>query len=104
MTVKRAHLIAMLDGYAGDARLYKVVPPMPERPDWFEDEPSDPLTHEYIIVSRAVIEGLFGGPETYIFPADPTTWQVKSFTEMPGSLRGDFTHEEVLGKLGYLVA
>lgn len=103
MPEKRAHLIAELDGYTGDARLYKVVPPLAGRPDYSDDEPSEPETHDYVIVSKTVVQGLFGGAETYIFAADPTTWKVKNFSKMPGSLRGDFTHAEVLERLGYTI-
>lgn len=96
--MKRAHLIAKLD-WIGDARLYKVVPPMTAclRPG------EEPVQVEAIIVSKVRTPGTFGGPETYIFPADPHTWKTLSMREMPGSVCEEATHEQVLADLGYEV-
>jgi hypothetical protein len=92
MTAKSATLIRTLTTMRGDARLYRVDPPMPT-----EDGHAD-----YVIVSAVVVP--FSGPETYIFPAasadstSPTDWG-----ELDGSFQGALNHEAALTNAGYVV-
>lgn len=83
---KTATKIKNLNGWEGDARLYRL---------------SEPLDgHEYVIVSAVV--AMFSGPETYIFPADPEG-EVTGWGELEGSFRGGLDHVEALEGAGYVV-
>ena len=83
-----------LKGRRADARFYRVDPPLP---GWDDD-----TFYEYIIVSAVDTGFTFGGPETYIFPADEFGAAL-DMMELPGSQRGTLSHEDVLGDLGYTV-
>ena len=91
--MKTATFIKQLDGFNGDARLFKLNPPINES---YWDEV--PKSHEYVIVSA--VRAMFSGPETYIFPANENG-EVTSFGELPGSFRGGLDHEEALNNAGY---
>lgn len=89
-----ATFIKKLDGFRGDARLYRCDPPMPA------NEYSDDKTpHEYVIVSASNILG----PETYIFPASPEG-EIANWSELKGSFQGDRNHMVALALAGYEVA
>lgn len=92
-----AELIARLDGFNGDARVYRCSPPMR---GWSWDDDEDVPSYEYVIVSAAVVP--LSGPETYIFGSDEN-WAVVNWGELPGSTRGTLDHEEVLREAGYVV-
>lgn len=79
-----AVLIRSLGGFANDARLYRMEPPLEG--------------HEYVVVSAADV--MFTGPETYIFPASKDG-RVIDWGEMDGSYRGGLSHEEALRGAGY---
>ena len=92
--MRTATLVAHLHDGLGtrDARLYLL---------------SEPLEgHRVVMVSRARLENGLGRwmYETYIFAADPKTWEVTNWSELPGSTRGDDEdHTTVLTGLGYTV-
>ncbi len=82
-----ATFIKSLPEWRGDARLYKLDPPM-------ED---DGRKHEHVVVSAVSV---FGEPETYIFPANQDG-AVTDFGELPGSEKGSLNHESALSRAGY---
>ena len=79
-------------GFNGDARLYKVAPPM---------EYGDGLTTEFVIVSASNVP--WSGPETYIFPADDEG-KILNWGELEGSFKGELNHETALEYAGYEVS
>lgn len=81
-----ATLVRKLSGYAGDARFYRLDPPLDEG--------------EHVIVSAAQTHS---GPETYIFPATPDG-EVADWGEIHGSIRGRLDHAEALRGAGYEIA
>lgn len=91
-----AAFVRTLTGFRGDARLYRVSPPMAGR-SWMSDETA---THDYVVVSAADV--MFSGPETYIFPADEDG-NVVDWGEVDGSFRGALDHERALHEAGYTV-
>lgn len=92
-TAKTAQFIRNLDyGFRGDARLYKVTPPMAGH--------NDVDMHDYVIVSAVDVP--CSGPETYVFGADENG-VVRDWLELDGSYRGGLSHEEALEGAGYTV-
>lgn len=91
-----------LPGATGTAHLYRLDPPI-EQKGW---DGNVEATHEFVRVSATIVpdySGLgYGGPETYIFPADETG-EVIDWGEMDGSYRGGLDHEEALRGAGYEV-
>jgi hypothetical protein len=85
-----------LDGFNGDARLYRCDPPMAGAYD-YDTDTNEPTTH--VIVSAAVVP--YSGPETYIFPATEDG-KIASWGELPGSYRGGLDHAEALKRAGYV--
>lgn len=85
----KATLIEKPFGWGGDARLYKVDPPMT-----YEDGRQT----KYVVVSAVNVP--FSGPETYIFPAD-SHGKALSWLELPGSFRGALDHTRALEGAGY---
>lgn len=90
-----AEFIAQLDGFRGDARVYRCSPPLQGR-SWDDDE--DVPSYEYVIISASVVP--FSGLETYIFGSN-ADWEVVSWTELPGSYRGGLDHVRALRLAGY---
>jgi hypothetical protein len=95
---KTATFIRRLEGFQGDARLYRVDPPV-ERIDWSSGEEKQTL-HDYVVVSAVV--AMFSGPETYIFPAS-ADGEVVDWLELNGSFRGGLDHGSALGQAGYAI-
>lgn len=93
----KAELVKNLDGWTGDARLYRLTPPLVEK-DWDGNKVGE---HEFVVVSATV--AMFSGPETYIFAADKEG-VVASYGELDGSYRGGLDHAEALAGAGYEVA
>lgn len=85
----KATLIESLAGWNGDARLYRVDPPM---------NYEDGRQTNYVVVSATRVT--FSGPETYIFPAD-SRGKALSWLELPGSFRGALDHARALEGAGY---
>ena len=96
--MKKAVFIKNLEGFKGDARLYRVLPAMTSVS--YEDCGEVVESHDFVIVSA--VDVLFSGPETYIFPATEEG-KVVRFSEMEGSFRGDLNHHEALARAGYEV-
>lgn len=87
--------------FQGDARLYRVDPPM--KGERFDDDTDkyETATHVYVIVSAVVAFGQ--GPETYIFPAD-AEGKVTNWGELDGSFKGGLDHARALQYAGYTIA
>ena len=83
----------------GHAAIYKLS--VPTAYGWLDECDDKPApTAEHVFVSSVV---LCGEPETYAFPCD-ADGRVLHWCELPGSSKGDVTHEDVLRGLGYEVA
>ncbi len=93
--VNTATFIKSMNGFNGDARLYKVAPPMSI--DSLFDE--DDKTTDHIIVSAVYVLGV---PETYIF-ASNSDGEISNWGELSGSFKGDIDHNEALNRAGYEV-
>jgi hypothetical protein len=91
-----ATFVRDIHGFRGDARLYRLNPPMMVH-DW-RDASDRPV--EWVNVSAVV--AMFSGPETYIFEADEAG-EVKSWAELDGSFQGALDHEAALLGAGYEV-
>jgi hypothetical protein len=85
-----------LPSFNGTAHLYRLDPPYVDT-DW---EGRERGTHEHVIVSATFVP--FGGPETYIFPAD-AEGNIADWGELDGSQKGTLDHEQVLRDAGYEV-
>ena len=99
-----AHFVKKLGGnFTGDARLYRLDPPMDLHDDWQEPEKVTGVA-EYVVVSATVVPFGFRGPEpeTYIFPGTPEG-QVADWGELRGSYKGGLDHAEALKGAGYEV-
>ncbi len=83
--MKKATLVKTLDGFRGDARLYRVDPPLEG--------------NEFVVVSAVFA---YSGPETYIFPSD-ADGEIVSWSELEGSLYDCVDHIKALNSAGYLV-
>lgn len=87
----KATLIENLTGWKGDARLYRVDPPIQFNGD---------RKTKYVVVSAATV--MFSGPETYIFPAS-REGKVLDWLELHGSFRGALDHTRALEGAGYSI-
>ena len=83
----KATFIKKLEGFTGDARLFRCDPPL--------------AASKFVIVSAVM--AMFSGPETYIFPATKDG-KIANWGELPGSFRGALDHNEALENAGYTVA
>jgi len=81
--MQKATFIQKLDGFRGDARLYRL---------------EDAGTH--VVVSAAFVPP--SGPETYIFASD-CAGNITNWRGLTGSFRGSLDHEEALRGHGYEV-
>lgn len=81
-----AMFVKKLEGFTGDARLYKVSPPLEG--------------NAYVVVSATV--AAFSGAETYIFPGNEKG-EVVEWGELEGSFRGALDHEKALANAGYMI-
>lgn len=93
---KTAKFVARLTGFTGEARLYKLSPPIAQT-DFYGTEVAQ---REYVIVSATVVP--FGGPETYIFPATEGG-EIADWGELDGSYKGGLDHATALLGAGYEV-
>jgi hypothetical protein len=79
-------------------RVYRLDPPVTVSNDW--DECIDLI--EYVMISR--VDDVCGyGPETYMFQCDENG-QVLEWMEMDGSMKGDWSHEDVIKEAGWTLA
>lgn len=81
----------LVDGFTGDAKLYKLSEPMEY--GWDEKKKTD-----FVIVSATNV--IFSGPETYIFPASEDG-KIVDWGELDGSFQGGLDHERALAGAGY---
>lgn len=88
-----ATFVEQLEGFAGDARLFRLYPPV--KWGWDDDKKT-----EYVVVSAAIT--FDHGPETYIFPADENG-NVVGWLELHGSFQGGLDHDKALRGAGYEV-
>ncbi len=95
--VKIAKYVRQIEGWNGDARLYRLTPPLASEP-LISDEPV--CFYEYVVVSA--VDAPFSGPETLIFGANEGGY-VDDFGELPGSYTGGLSHYTALGGAGYTV-
>jgi hypothetical protein len=95
----KATFIRNLDGWRGDARLYKLLEPIEYDKPYGENDPPAKKT-SYVIVSAVVV--MFSGSETYIFPADENGESL-DMGELGGSYRGGLSHKLALSNAGYEV-
>ena len=87
------------DGWRGDARHYRLSQPM----HWtMFDGDAEEIVHATtnIVVSRVFVPGQ--GFETYIFAADEFG-SVTSWLDLPGSQKGNISHEGLLEALGWVI-
>ncbi len=97
---KTAKLIKKLKrNFRGDARLYKVNPPMKYLEDDKIDDSKETKT-SYVVISATV--AMFSGAETYIFSADKNG-DITEWSEMEGSYRGSLDHAKALRNAGYKI-
>jgi hypothetical protein len=95
--MKTATYIKNLEGWRGDARLYRLSEPV-EYGYSYDDE--ELPTTEFVIVSA--ICAPFFGAETYIFPADEEGNAIE-MGEMDGSYRGGASHAIALEGAGFSI-
>lgn len=93
--MKTATFVKQMEGFIGDARLYKLSEAV-DADGWANSV----VTTDYVVVSAVVVP--FSGPETYIFPADGEG-RITSWSEMKGSFRGGLDHARALAGLGFVV-
>lgn len=92
--MKKAVFVKNIEGWNGDARLYKMLPPLVAT----DYDGKTVETHDFVIVSAVV--AMLSGPETYIFPATEDG-KTKNFGELDGSYRGGLDHAKALRGAGY---
>ena len=91
-----------LQGWQGDASLYRLSPPLATQDYDYEKEEYEEVNYEYVVVSAAV--AMFSGPETYIFPGNPPEEsQPADWIELDGSFRGGLDHAQALANVGYSI-
>ena len=98
--MKTAKFVRQIEGWQGDARLYRLSDPMAWE-KWTSDDGVSKNEANHVIVSAVV--ALYSGPETYIFPAD-SDGNCLDFGELTGSFRGSLDHAAALEDAGYEVA
>jgi len=89
--MKIATFVKNLEGWRGDARLYRVDPPM---------NGDDGETFEYVIVSDVVAFDT-NRPETLIFGCNKD--EETDYCDLKGSFRGDIDHNQALRNAGYVI-
>ncbi len=85
--MKIATFVKTIEGWTGDARLYRL------------SEPHE--GNDYVVVSATVVPYI-NEPETYIFAATEAG-EVIGWGEMDGSLKGCLDHKAALASAGYEV-
>lgn len=77
--------------WKGDARLYKVTPPVPYKRDGYSIKHKQHSS--YIVISAVVV--MFSDSETYIFPSDKNG-EILDWGELPGSFQGNLDHQQAI--------
>ena len=94
--MKKAKLVKEdLKDFRGVANLYELTPAHKEK-DFYDEIKS----YKYVIVSAANV--IFGGPKTYIFPANKKG-KVVDWGKLDRSHQGDLSHEKALRNMGYKI-
>ena len=83
----KATFIRAVEGFRGDARLYRLTPTLDGC--------------KFVIVSATSLP-FIGGCETFIFPAS-SEGEVTNWGELDGSYKGGMDHIEALKRAGYSV-
>src|SRR5690349_19484746 len=96
----KATLVRRINDWKGDARLYRVEPPL-RYDTWGDEDKDQEAATGYVIVSAADVP--FSGPETYIFAASEAG-DVLDWGELDGSFRGGLDHREALSGAGYEIS
>lgn len=96
----QATLIESRSNHSGEARLYRVEPPMRYAKEYDADWNPVYADTEYVVVSAVTSE--YTGSETYIFPANQEG-TVIDCDELHGSYCGGLDHAEALRRAGYIV-
>lgn len=91
---KTATFVKKIEGWIGDARLFRLSAPMSYDED-SEDENSKSETDHVIVSAVATF-----GDETFIFPAT-ADGEVLNMCEMVGSFKGNLDHVQALRNAGY---
>lgn len=86
--MNKAEYIKSMKNFKSDARLYELEVPLEG--------------YSHVIVSKIENAPDTGEGETYIFGYDLEDDYV-NWSELPGSTKGDYSHEEVLEDAGYTV-
>lgn len=89
-----AVFIKPVPGFTGDARLFKLIPPLEE----YDCNVGVTGPFEYVVVSATRMAGI---PETYIFPSDEDG-DVVDWGQLQGSYHGGLSHVEALRRAGYV--
>ena len=97
--MSRAILVREVEGFKGDARLYRLEPPMSARR--FDGNKYVERPVPLVIVSATNVP-FGGGPETYVFEANEDG-EVTNWGELDGSFKGGLDHAEALRGAGYEV-
>jgi hypothetical protein len=90
-TPRTATLVRSLEGFAGDARLYRLSACV-------KYGYGKVVEADHIVVSAAIVQ--YSGPETYIFAAD-AEGKILDWTELPGSFKGSLNHARALREAGF---
>jgi hypothetical protein len=99
MSENIATQVKELDGFQGEARLYRLSQPVAYDYDWENDTYKS--STNFVVVSAA--SAVFSGPETYIFPAGENG-KVVDWCELEGSFKGGLDHEQALRNAGWEVS
>lgn len=95
--MKTAKFIRKLEGWRGNAGLYKLSEPVEYLANWSDTETTKT---SYVVVSAVYAH--FSGNETFIFPAD-VNGNVFDWGELPGSYRDGLDPIKALNDAGYQV-
>lgn len=90
--METATYIKTLDGFRGNAALYRLSKPLGGYSD-------DEKTFEFVVASASRIPYV-GGTETYLFGAD-ADGNVVDWCELPGSVKNTLDHADALRRAGY---
>jgi hypothetical protein len=99
--VKTATFVRNIDGWRGDARLYKLSEPVTFS-SWDDEGKIVETQTSFVIVSAISCAFDTGRPETYIFPANEEGNPL-NMEELDGSFRGDMDHKKALTDAGYTI-
>ena len=91
----KATFVKDLDGFTGEAALYKRDEDIGYDRDYDEDEKFNSHT-KFVVVSAT--HAMYSGPETYIFPASEDG-EILDYGELKGSYRGGLSMQQAIDGL-----